>query len=107
MPIHNDEVLFTLQAFVSGTKLNGTGTDGRRAQFSFDALMTAFKLLQDAVHFQNATRVGQTVIGNQPNAADTSVPAINNGDPFFGTLNTFPATEDSHIDFITKITRRS
>ncbi|MEX0313422.1 MAG: hypothetical protein AB3N18_04530 [Allomuricauda sp.] len=107
MPIHNDEVLFTLQAFVDGCKLNGTGTDGRRAQFSFGAIILAVRMIMDAIHFNNAQGVGQLVIGNMPGVAASTAPGINDDSPFMGTLNTFPATDDTHIDFIVQKKTRS
>jgi hypothetical protein len=102
MPVHNDETLFTLQAFLDGCKINGTGSDGRRAQFSFSALLMSVKIASDCVNFQNASKAGQTVIGNMPSQPETTALGFNSDDSFIGTLKVYPPVDNDDIDFITQ-----
>jgi hypothetical protein len=105
MPQINDDQLYPPTQVFSGCTWPGTTPDGKTVQFTFNGFIEGLKPYTDFVFFNNATRVGQMVLANMPGIPETNAP-YNNGDPFFGTLNTFPVTDYSHIDRLTELSIR-
>lgn len=105
MPKINNDALYLITQVYGGCTWPGTTPEGKTVQFSFGGMVEALKEEADLLYFNNAKKVGQTVVGNAPGVS-ASTTTLNEGSPFFGTLNTFPATLDTHIDFIVKIETR-
>lgn len=103
MPLINDDDLYPITQVLSGCTWVGSDPLGRTVQFSFDGLVDSITAgQQDVLHFENATTVGQTVVGNR-DPQNPDAPGINNGKEFIGTLLQLPATQDSHINFIYQV----
>lgn len=100
MPRIDDDAIYNIVQVANGATWPGTDQNGNTVLFSFTGLVEALKDEADLLYFNNATKVGQTVVVNMPGVTASTAPNINNGDPCIGSLNTFPATENSHIDFI-------
>ena len=100
MPQIDNDAIYNVVQVASGATWIGTDQNGNTVQFSFTGFVEALKDEADLLYFQNATKVGQTVVINMPGVTASSAPSINEGDPAIGSINTFPATQNSHIDFI-------
>ena len=103
MPQINNDDLYPITSPLSGCTWIGSSPTGQTVQFSFDGMVDAIVAgQQDVLHFENATTVGQTVVGNR-DPQNPDAPGINNGKEFIGTILTLPATNDSHISFIYQV----
>lgn len=106
MPLHNDEDLYPLRSFIEGCKVNGSGPDDRRAQFSFAAIVFGIIGEMNVLHFQNATKEGQTVVGNIDGVDTTDAPGFNDDNKFIATIKVFPPATNDDLDFLVKYSSR-
>lgn len=105
MPQINDDQLYPPTQVFSGCTWIGTTPGGNTVQFSFGGFVEALKEEADVLYFNNAKKAGQTVIGNMPGIAESTT-TLNEGAPFLGSLNTFPATLETHIDYLVQLSIR-
>jgi len=106
MPQIDDENIYSIVQVANGSTWIGTDENGLTVQFSFTGFVEALKDESDLLYFQNATKVGQTVVGNMPGVDRSTAATINEGGKFIGSINTFPPTQNSHIDFLLKTQSR-
>lgn len=106
MPLISNKKIYPLTPLTKGSTWIGTDPLGRTVQYSEEELLAYMYNELDLLYINNATRTGQTVVINQPDVPESQMPTINNGAPCFGTIKTYPPSDDSHIDFITKLSKR-
>ncbi len=102
----NDETVYALTAMVDGGTVIGSLPNGNTVQFTISGIIDYVTGKLDFVHYDKATKAGQTIMGNDPDDASTYIATINNGNKFIGTIKVFPPTLDAHINFITRIIPR-
>ena len=102
----NNTVFYSIVDAIDGTTAIGSLPTGETHQFDLLATMRAVLLDIDFISVEKSTRIGQHIVGNDPNRPESSTPSINGGSKYFATINstaaTFPPTADSEVDFITK-----
>lgn len=103
MSLINDSAIYALTEMVDGGTVIGSLPNGKTVQYTVSGILNFITGKLDFVHYNNATRAGQTVLMNDPNLPETSVPAINDGAKCIATLKAFPPLTDSDVSFIVKL----
>jgi hypothetical protein len=104
MPRINDTDIYSIVPAISGTTLIGSLPTGETVQIDINATVDAKLAALDFISAHAATRVGQYIVGNDPdNANQTINNNINSGKKYFGIIKTFPFTQNSHIGFIYRL----
>lgn len=102
----NDNGVYPPSSMIDGATFIGSLPNGQTVQFNATGLKNYIYPFLDFVNYDNATRVGQNIIGNDPDFPDTFNANINNGDKYFGTIKVFPPDSDTDINFITRLRSR-
>lgn len=106
MPLINDENIYPITDLLDGATVIGSLPNGNTVQFSISGIMDYIVQRLDFVHYDKASKAGQTIVGNDPNFPETQNDNINGGDKYFGTIVNFPPNADSDINFITRLRSR-
>ncbi|AGO47489.1 hypothetical protein Phi13:2_gp082 [Cellulophaga phage phi13:2] len=109
MSLINDEAIYALTQMVEGGTVLGSlpkthpTNPGGTVQYSVSGILDFITGKLDFVHYNNATRAGQTVLINDPDLPETYLAAINDGAKCICTLKVYPPTSDSDVSFIVKL----
>lgn len=104
MPLISDTVLFPISSFVSGCTVLGTLNNAQKStvQFDFLAVVSALQNEMDVIHYEHATKAGQTVFFNRdPNSPD--FPSINSGRECLAEIINYPPAGASDFKIIYKL----
>lgn len=99
----NNDAIYALTNMIEGGTVIGSLPNGKTVQYTISGILDFITGKLDFVHYNNATRIGQTVLINDPDLPETLVPTINNGAKCIATLKVFPATIDTDVSFIVKL----
>lgn len=103
MSLINDSAIYVLTEMVEGGTVIGSLPNGKTVQYTLSGILSFITGKLDFVHYDKATRVGQTVLINDPDIPGTSIPTINEGAKCLVTLKVFPPLVDTDVSFIVKL----